>query len=701
MQAYWQTDIMYLKGVGPKRAELLFAELGIRTYWDLLQHYPRRHVDRSQVRSIASLQEEGEAVSLIGHLEQLEIVQAGRKRLQATLADGSGRLQLSWFEGVRYLSQRYKLGDEVALFGKVSFYKGQPQLVHPEMEPLKDEEHGTLNTLKIVPIYPGTEKLKRAGLDSRGLRRLVYQLLLQAPDIPDPLPPLLVQGQQLSSRNEALRSLHFPPSPQALQLARDRLKFEELFLFEWVLAHRKQLREQQAQAVCFSEIGTYFNTYYTQHLPFELTGAQKRVLKEIRRDVGRPIQMNRLVQGDVGSGKTIVALMASLMALDNGYQVAVMAPTEILAEQHYRSFSQGLAPLGIRVGFLSGSVKAAERSVLLADLAAGHIQVLIGTHALIETGVRFRQLGLTVIDEQHKFGVEQRNQLWQKGAAPHVPHNLALTATPIPRTLAMTAYGDIEVSVIDELPPGRKPITTVLRNNQNRLRMLGFIHEQLAEGRQAYVVYPLVDESAKSDLLAAEQGYAFLQQYFKDYRVGLVHGRLPAGTKEEEMQKFKANRTQVLVSTTVIEVGVDVPNANLMVIENAERFGLSQLHQLRGRVGRGAAQSFCILMAGRWPLGKEARYRLNALCSTQDGFRIAELDLKQRGPGDFLGTRQSGLPTFRLADLTEDLPLLKQARKAAFDLQAQDPDLSQEAHQALASFLKTYIRQHQLDQLKF
>lgn len=700
MHPYWQQDITYLKGVGPKRAEVLFAQAGIRTYQDLLLYFPRKHVDRSQVRSIRSLQEDGEVVTLVGRLGEMELTDGGRKRLHSQLWDGTGTLQLSWFQGLKYISQKYKPNDEVALWGKVQLFKGQPQMIHPEMELLRDEEEAHLDVLKIVPFYPGTEALKKAGLDSRGLRRLLHRLLQGAPPLADWLPPDMLHRYRLLPHYEALCQLHFPASQASLLAATDRLKFEELFLFEWVMGSRRRFRQQSRPAVVFGHIGDLFNNYYKNHLPFELTNAQKRVIKEIRHDVAQPVQMNRLVQGDVGSGKTMVALMAALMALDNGYQAALMAPTEILAEQHFRNFAAGLLPLGIHVGYLSGSVKAAPRRELLQGLLDGSVRVVVGTHALIEEAVQYQRLGLTIIDEQHKFGVDQRARLWQKNTQ-LLPHNLALTATPIPRTLAMTVYGDVDVSIIDELPPGRKPITTVMRNEQTRLRMLGFLKEQLAEGRQAYVVYPLVEESAKSDLLAAEQGAEFLRTYLKDWKVGLVHGRQHPELKEEEMQRFKTNKTQVLVSTTVIEVGVDVPNASLMVIENAERFGLSQLHQLRGRVGRGAAQSFCILMAGKWPLGKDALYRLKALCSTNDGFRIAELDLQQRGPGDFLGTRQSGLPNFRLADLGTDLPILQTAKEAAFGLVRTDPELALPQHQALARHLQEYVRRHQLDVLKF
>ncbi|MBX3101318.1 MAG: ATP-dependent DNA helicase RecG [Bacteroidetes bacterium] len=692
----------YLKGVGPHRAVALQESLNIYTWEDLLLCFPRKYMDRSRLHTVATLQEEGEAVTLTGRLGAFETqgTGPGKKRLTSTLDDGTGTALLTWFQGTQWIQRRFKPGDEVVLFGRVSFFQNQAQLVHPEIDPLRDEEHAVLNHLKIVPFYPGSDALKQAGLDSRQLRRLVHAVLEAAPGLPPEFIPAPLTAQyQLLPREQALQQVHFPQDRALLRAARRRLKFEEFFLLDLVMFSRRQLRRLQRPAPAFPHIGQLFNTFYENHLPFQLTQAQKRVIKEVRADLALPIQMNRLVQGDVGSGKTLVALMCALIALDNGYQVALMAPTEILAEQHFRSFSHLLAPLGVRCQLLTGSVKARARKPLLAELLDGSCHILIGTHALIEDSVQFARLGLTIIDEQHKFGVAQRTRLWQKNQA-LAPHNLAMTATPIPRTLAMTVYGDVDISVIDELPPGRKPITTTMRGDPHRLRVYGFLREELEKGRQAYVVYPLVEQSAKTDLLAVTHGWEALSQYFTDYRVGIVHGRMSPEDKEGQMRDFKERRSHILVSTTVIEVGVDVPNASVMIIENAERFGLSQLHQLRGRVGRGAEQSYCILMSGKWPATRDAQQRLKAMCEHQDGFRIAELDLELRGPGDFLGTRQSGLPEFRIADVVMDADILGEAREAARQLAIQDPDLQQPEHQALQQHLNRYIRQNGLAELR-
>ncbi len=723
---FWQTEITYLKGVGPKRAELLAAELGISTFADLREHLPFRYVDRSRLTRLGELAAQSGAtreselppITVIGTLSQLRLVPAARGRgpgrLSATLSDGTGTLDLVWFDGVRWLSQQLRAGDAVIVYGRPAWYNGRLQLAHPELERLRDdapdealpsaEPTGSAHHLKIIPYYRSTEALRRVGLDARGLRKLTWQLLQQAPSplVPELLPPALIAAEQLMPRGEALRAVHYPESAEALARAQHRLKFDELLLFQLVLARRRAHRRSDRRAVPFDRVGERFNAFYKEHLPFELTDAQKRVVKEIRADLARAEPMNRLVQGDVGSGKTMVATLTALIALDSGCQVALMAPTEILAEQHHRTLTRQLGPLSIEVGLLTGSTKAAARTRTLEALRMGLLPVVVGTHALLEPPVQFARLGLTIIDEQHKFGVVQRSTLWAK-ASSHTPgtypHNLALTATPIPRTLALTAYGEVDVSVIDALPPGRRPIRTVLRTEAQRLRILGFLDEQIAAGRQAYVVYPLVEESAKSDLLAAETGAEFLRGYFKDRaRVGLIHGRLKADAKEAQMAAFARGQTQVLVATTVIEVGVDVPNATVMLIENPERFGLSQLHQLRGRVGRGAEQSYCILLAPD-RLSADSRKRLGALVETNDGFRIAEVDLELRGPGDFLGTRQSGLPEFRVADIVHDSALVEHTRRLAQRLVADDPDLTYPEHAALRRGLEAYARQHRLELL--
>jgi ATP-dependent DNA helicase RecG len=695
--AFWEEPITYLKGVGPKRAALLASELGIHTFDDLLHYYPRRYVDKSVVSRIAALRSDADvAVSLVGRLGPFELSTGkGRKVLRSQLIDDSGSVDLNWFQGITWIQQRYKPGDWVTLYGKPSWFSSRAQFTHPELEKIQAEEHG-LEGLRIVPIYPTTDKLARAGLDARGLRRLVLNLLETGRDvIPEVLSSQLVRAEGLLARAQALSNIHFPESMALLAQAQWRLKFEELFFFELVLARRKQLSQLLRPSPPFQHIGDYFNRFYQECLPFELTGAQKRVLREIRQDVARGYQMNRLVQGDVGSGKTIVALMTLLMALDNGYQGALMAPTEILAEQHSQNLRRLIQPLGIQLDLLTGNVKGAARKRILADLKTGATQLLVGTHALIEDTVQFRALGLTIIDEQHKFGVMQRARFWKKLPGRY-PHNLMLTATPIPRTLALTSYGEVDVSVIDELPPGRKPIKTLLQTQAQRLKVFGFLRRQLEAGSQVYVVYPLVAESEKSDLLAVESGYEALQRSFPERRIGIVHGRMASEAKEFEMQRFKQQQTHILVATTVIEVGVDIPSATVMVIENAERFGLSQLHQLRGRVGRGGEQSYCILM-GSPKLSKDASKRLQVMVESNDGFYIAEKDLELRGPGDFLGTKQSGLPEFKLADITQDGPCLEAARNAAFALIAEDPELALPEHSAISAYARQYQQRHNLD----
>lgn len=692
MASIWQKDIMYLKRVGPLRAEALQEAANIRVYEDLITMYPRKYVDRSRISTVRSLQADQYA-TLVGKVLDFEVVKSkkGRGRLVASFSDGSGILELTWFQGIKWISKSLKIGETVAIFGKPTRYGGRLQLTHPEMDFIQ-QENGAKNTRQIVPFYASTEKLSRIGLDSRGFRSIMHHLIEEVKhQIPETLSQHIMTTCNLVSRQNALVNIHFPESYEALKAAQRRLKFEELFFFQLMLARRRSTARSMNKAVPFEEIGEHFNTFFKEHLPFELTGAQKRVIKEIRRDLAQPIQMNRLVQGDVGSGKTMVAFMCMLIAKDNGFQSALMAPTAILAEQHFKKISAHAEKLKMKVGLLVGGQKKAIRQEMLRGSREGDFDVVIGTHALIEDNVQFKRLGLVVVDEQHKFGVKQRAKLWRK-ANPY-PHNLIMTATPIPRTLAMTLYGDVDVSIIDELPPGRKPIKTMVHGEKKRLEVLGFVRREIELGRQAYVIYPLVEESEKMDLLAATKGYELMENYFKPYRVGIVHGKMPPENKEFEMQRFVKNETQVLVSTTVIEVGVDVPNSNIIVIENAERFGLSQLHQLRGRVGRGAEQAYCILMAGH-KVSQEGKTRLKAMHDTTNGFTIAEIDLKLRGPGDFLGTRQSGIPQFQLANIAEDQDILRDARQAAFDLNEKDPKLNLPENQAIRQYYRKYGQAH-------
>ncbi|MEO0899032.1 MAG: ATP-dependent DNA helicase RecG [Bacteroidota bacterium] len=690
MPDIWDKDIMYLKKVGPKRAEILHKECGIRTYRDLLNYFPRKYVDRSHVAKISELAGEDTFVTLVGRISRTSVIKTkrGKSILNATFADQSGELELTWFQGVKWIQNSLPIGEEVAIFGKATAYKGRWQITHPEIDRLRDD--GQKTAAQIVPHYPSGEKLQRMGLDSKGFRALTRGLLEEAGyALKENLPQHMLSTYQLMGRPEALRSIHFPENFQALMEAQRRVKFEELFYFQLLLAKRRDKNRSLNAANPFTEVGYHFLAFYNNHLPFELTGAQKKVLKEVRKDLGRPIQMNRLVQGDVGAGKTMVAFMTMLIAKDNGFQTAMMAPTAILAEQHKTKISKMASKVGMTIGFLVGGQKKAERRAELERIEAGEADIVIGTHALIEPTVKFKNLGLVIIDEQHKFGVVQRAKLWAKGNP--FPHNMIMTATPIPRTLAMTAYGDVDVSVIDELPPGRKPIKTLVYKESKRLEVLGFIRSEIEKGRQAYVVYPLVEESEKLDLLAAEKGFELLERYFKGFRVGIVHGKMKPDDKEFEMQRFVKNETQLLVSTTVIEVGVDVPNSTMMLIENAERFGLSQLHQLRGRVGRGQFQSYCILMSGK-KLSSDGRKRLKAMYETTDGFKISEIDLELRGPGDYLGTRQSGLPQFSLANIVEDQDILKEARQAAFEMVEIDPNLEKEEHRMMKVYYQRFLK---------
>ena len=685
------TPIAYLKGVGPKRGEMLNKELSIFTFGDLLGHYPYRYVDKTLFHRIGELNESSGEVQLLGVLRRLNSVGEGRKRrLVGVFRDDTGAIDLVWFTGVHWLEKSLEVGKEYVIFGRVNAFKGQLSIPHPEMEPAK-EEGATVETT-YAPVYSSTDKLNTRGLDTKVRRRIMKALFekLSPADTPENLPAYLVQKFHFPSRFDALRLIHFPRDEKELQAARNRLKFEELFFLQMRLLQIRRRRKDAIRGFVFETIGDYFNQFYNEKLPFELTNAQKRVLREIRRDLGAGIQMNRLLQGDVGSGKTVVGLMCMLMALDNGYQACMMAPTEILAQLHYNSISQYVEGMDIRVAVLSGTVKGKKRKEVLAALLAGDIHILIGTHALIEDPVQFKNLGLAITDEQHRFGVEQRARLWKK-SNPSPPHVLVMTATPIPRTLAMTLYGDLDVSVIDELPPGRKEIQTVHRTENHRLRVIGFMREEIAKGRQVYVVYPLIEESETLDLLNLEEGYEALKREFPspDYQISILHGRMKPADKDFEMQRFVEGKTQIMVATTVIEVGVNVPNASVMVIENTERFGLSQLHQLRGRVGRGAEQSYCILMSS-FKLSNEGKQRIQTMVRTNNGFEIAEADLKLRGPGNIEGTQQSGILDFKLADLSKDSRILQTAREVATRILDDDPRLERPEHHPLKWFLEKH-----------
>ncbi|MEM7573016.1 MAG: ATP-dependent DNA helicase RecG [Bacteroidota bacterium] len=688
-----EQSVTYLKGVGPAKADLLLQELGIVSWRDLLYHFPFRYIDKTQFHRIIDLLPDSGEVQVRGILRRIDTKGDGRKkRLVGRLRDDSGAsLELVWFTGVHYLEKLFKVGQEYVAYGRLQEFAGRLTITHPEMELVKDAQVEQQATF--APVYRSTEKLNRKGMDSKGRRKLVRHILDQLPaDQPaEMLPPYLIQQLQLISHAQAIRDIHFPKDQASLNTARRRLKFEELFLLQMRLLQLKTSREGRVLGYPFAQIGPVFNRFFAEKIPFELTGAQKRVLREIRRDLGRGVQMNRLLQGDVGSGKTMVGLMSMLMAIDNGYQACLMAPTEILAYQHYESILEYVDGLELEVAFLSGSVKGKARKAILERLAAGEIHILLGTHALIEPPVIFQNLGLAIIDEQHRFGVKQRAKLWKKNK-PYPPHVLVMTATPIPRTLAMTLYGDLDVSVIDELPPGRKPVTTQHFYETRRERVFGLIREELAKGRQAYVVYPLIEENEKLDLLALEQGYEEMLYKFPrpEYQISIVHGKMKAAVKEEEMQRFKRGETQIMVATTVIEVGVNVPNATIMVIMHTERFGLSQLHQLRGRVGRGADESFCLLVSSV-KLSKEGKSRIKTMVDTNNGFEIADADLRLRGPGMIDGTQQSGILQLRIADLVQDNQMLQAAREMALRLTEKDPQLEAAEHQALGQHLKKYL----------
>ncbi|MBL7798911.1 MAG: ATP-dependent DNA helicase RecG [Saprospiraceae bacterium] len=682
------TAIEYLKGVGPQRADVLKKELGVFTCGDLLFHFPFRYIDRTKFHRIRDIQTEGEQYQIKGILRRLETVGEGRaKRLVGTLRDETGSIELVWFQAVQWLERSLHTGKEYVVFGRAAAFNGRFNFTHPEMEEVTAENTQSARTFD--PVYPSTDKLTQKGLDAKGLRKLLRTLLdgLARTEVPETLPDFMLDAYRLAPRWEALQKIHFPENQQELDAATRRLKFEELFFLQLRLLQIRRRRKDASRGFVFDKIGDCFNRFYHEKLPFELTGAQKRVIREIRTDLAAGQQMNRLVQGDVGSGKTAVALMAMLMAIDNGYQACLMAPTEILAQQHFSNITDLVGDLGISVGFLSGTVKGKKREAILAELASGAMHIVIGTHALVEDWVVFQKLGLAIIDEQHRFGVEQRAALWKKGAG-LPPHVLVMTATPIPRTLAMTLYGDLDVSVIDELPPGRKPITTIHKTEQHRLRVQGFMREEIAKGRQVYVVYPMIEETEKADMLNLMAGYEALSRDFPapEYQISIVHGKMKAADKDFEMQRFVRGETQIMVATTVIEVGVNVPNASVMVIENADRFGLSQLHQLRGRVGRGAEQSYCVLVTG-FKLSTDARERIQTMVQTNDGFVIAETDLRLRGPGNMEGTQQSGMLRFLLADLGRDGQILTAAREIAARILESDPALTAPEHRRLLEHL--------------
>jgi ATP-dependent DNA helicase RecG len=683
-----KTPIEYLKGIGSQRAEILKKDLGIFRYENLLEHYPFRYIDRTRFYKIQELNSDLPAIQILGRIISKEIVGDKHvKRLVVRFKDDTGVMELVWFQSIRWMDKIIQPGAVFIVFGKPTFFNGHFSISHPELEAYQANAVSQGN-LTLQPIYSSTEKLKQFNLDSKGIQRAQAALIDQCiQQISETLPPYLMKNHNLISRQKALYNIHFPESVEALKEAQRRLKFEELFFIQLKLLRTKVLRTQKFKGSVFSNVGDNFNTFYSQKLPFELTTAQKRVIKEIRQDTQRGVQMNRLLQGDVGSGKTVVALMIMLLAIDNGYQACIMAPTEILAQQHYSSIKDLLGDDFVSVEILTGSTPKKARRGLHERLESGELNIIVGTHALIEDAVQFRNLGLVVIDEQHRFGVEQRARLWRKNIVP--PHVLVMTATPIPRTLAMTLYGDLDISVIDELPAGRKPIKTVHLFHSQRLRMFGFMREEIAKGRQVYIVYPLIKESEKLDLLYLEAGIESISIEFPlpEYRISIVHGKLAAKDKAAEMQRFIKGETQIMVATTVIEVGVNVPNASVMIIENAERFGLSQLHQLRGRVGRGAEQSFCILMSSM-KLSADAKTRLETMVRTNDGFEIAEIDLQLRGPGNIEGTQQSGVLDLKLADLALDQQLLAEARKTVIQILEDDSELMREENLILRKYFE-------------
>jgi len=689
MTDFLLSAVAFLKGVGPLRASWLSKEWEINKIQELLQLYPYRHIDRTQIIPIRACCEEGSFVQIKGTLRRLEQMGEGsKKRLVATIRDDSGSIELIWFTGISYLYKQFVVGQEYIIYGKLQSFRDQFSIPHPEMEPLLNENQSLPSSF--YPMYSGIEKSSKVGIDNRFLRKVIKSIIerIQTEGFPEILPYHILKNHNLIAPVNAYEWIHFPKNHIELEAARARLKFEELFFLQLSLLKLKFNRRESVIGYNFDKIGDYFNRFFYEMLSFELTDAQKKVLKEIRKDLATGKQMNRLLQGDVGSGKTVVGFMTMLMALDNGFQALLMAPTEILAQQHYAGLSIFGEQLGIKVAYLTGSVKGKKRNEILSDLENGAISIVIGTHALLEDPVKFKNLGLAITDEQHRFGVEQRSKLWHK-SKPYPPHVLVMTATPIPRTLAMTLYGDLDISVIDTLPPGRKTIQTLHKNENHRLWMIGFMKEQIKAGRQIYVVYPLIEESEKMDLNNLMEGFESLSREFPnpDYSISMVHGKMKSAEKDWEMQQFIKGNTQIMVATTVIEVGVNVPNASVMIIENSERFGLSQLHQLRGRVGRGAEQSYCILMSS-FKLSADSRERINTLVRTNNGFEIAEADLKLRGPGNMDGKQQSGIIQLKLADLSKDGAILETAREEAFTILSADPFLKQQEHEGLKKFLE-------------
>lgn len=680
------TPIEYLPGVGKQRAELLKSELGIFQFQDLLNLFPFRYIDRTRFYKINELQNNLSEVQVIGKIVHLKTVVSNAsknaERLVATFVDETGSMELVWFKGLKWLRDSLKINESYIIFGKVNFFNGIYSMPHPEMDLQEDFNKNLSGTIQ--PVYPSSEKLTKRGITNRVMRQLMQHVFENIGNaFYETLPKSVISSMNLISKSEALINIHFPKSQELLTKATLRLKFEELFYIQLQLVRKNILQKQKIKGFTFERVGDNFTEFYKHHLPFPLTNAQKRVLKEIRNDLGSNAQMNRLLQGDVGSGKTIVALMAMLLALDNGFQACLMAPTEILANQHFQGISDLLKNTNTKVALLTGSSKASERKEIDNQLKSGELSILIGTHAVLEDKVIFKNLGLAIIDEQHRFGVAQRSKLWHKNHIP--PHILVMTATPIPRTLAMSVYGDLDISVIDELPPGRKPIKTIHQFENHRDKVYEFVKSEIDKGRQAYVVYPLIEESEALDFKNLNEGYEYISSSFPfpKYKVSIVHGKLKPTEKETEMEKFVKGETQIMVATTVIEVGVNVPNASVMVIESAERFGLSQLHQLRGRVGRGSEQSYCILMTGN-KLGNDTRTRMQTMVHTNDGFEIAEVDLKLRGPGDLMGTQQSGVLALKIADIIKDQDLLKMARYQAIDLLKSDPDLTKPENRTVA-----------------
>lgn len=688
---FLQTPVAYLKGVGPSRAETLQSELGIQVYQDLLNLFPNRYIDKTQYYKIGQLQKNNAEVQIVGKIVHIKTVEQKRgKRLVAKFIDDTGEMELVWFRSQKWIRENLKLNTPYVIFGKCNWFNGMFSMPHPEMELVSEHEKSL--RISMQPVYPSTEKLSNKGITNRVISKLVQQLFIDTKGkFLETLSDNILYELKLISKSEALFNIHFPKNQELLAKAQFRLKFEELFYLQMQLIAKNMLHKQKIKGFNFDQVGTLFNDFYANHLPFELTNAQKRVIREIRADLGSNAQMNRLLQGDVGSGKTIVAVMTMLLAIDNGFQACLVAPTEILANQHYNGIKELLAGTEVTCELLTGSVKKSTRKPIHEHLENGKLNILIGTHAVLEDKVIFKNLGLAIIDEQHRFGVAQRSKLWHKNQIP--PHILVMTATPIPRTLAMSLYGDLDISVIDELPPGRKPIKTVHRYDSNRLKVFQFIRDEIRKGRQVYIVYPLIQESEALDYKDLMDGYESIVRDFPqpEYQISIVHGQMKPNDKEYEMERFVKGETQIMVATTVIEVGVNVPNASVMIIESAERFGLSQLHQLRGRVGRGADQSFCILMTS-YKLSSEAKTRLETMVGTNDGFEIAEVDLKLRGPGDIMGTQQSGLLNLKIADIVKDNSILKSARYYAMQLLKNDPSLDKPENLVVRHFYAQLVK---------